>query len=545
MSVIQATVRQFLRGPAASHLLGKLDIDARSYWVLMDLFGRLSDSHELLNQLGRDDFTLRLVAVIYFIVTGLGSILFVTIGQPSLATYFVACLVLTAFFLFGILISETGHSIVNPVEGMVLAHQPINGATYTAAKLSHLLRILLYLVTGLNVGPAFAGLALKGVPWYYPALHMLAAFTVGLTLALLCCAVFGWLVRFVPPARLKSAAQAAELTPWIALFIVVRSRTLLPRLHDFRWLPAGSEARVGLALALILAVAAIVVFGIRALSADYLIRVSATVHGRSRRVKVRTRRPRIADIVARLGGGPESRAGFEYLSVMMLRDWHFRRQMIMLAPVLIMPVVALVSGRFRVNPFSGQLTMAHALPHIAGVALFLICTALPYGGDAKGSWIFLLAPAGAFAKFARGVFARLWLEVIAIPHAVLLVALAWYWGVPDALLFIAYSTAAASAYLSLELRLIDGVPFTRPPDTSQGGRQMLLTILSAIFMVIAVGLQYFFVFRSRAIVVAATVAIGAAVWIVTRRSLRAFERLMVLRLGLLRGESGDFYKEMD
>jgi hypothetical protein len=29
-----------------------------------------------------------------------------------------------------------------------LAHQPIEGATYTAAKLTHLLRILLHLVPG-------------------------------------------------------------------------------------------------------------------------------------------------------------------------------------------------------------------------------------------------------------------------------------------------------------------------------------------------------------------------------------------------------------
>ncbi|MGD0497159.1 MAG: hypothetical protein ABSC23_01860 [Bryobacteraceae bacterium] len=544
MNAIRAAVRRFLRGPAVSRMLAKLGIDARRYWLLMDLFGELSDRHEMLNQLGRDDMTLRVVAVLYFIVTGLGSILFL-MAQPRLAIYFVASLALPAFFLFGILISETGNSIVNPVEGLVLAHHPVTGATYTAAKLSHLLRIVLYLVSGMNIAPALAGLALKGARWYYPILHMLAAFAVGLTIALLCCAVFGWLVRFVPPARLKSAAQTAELTPWVVILILVRLRTYLAHMRVSQWLPAGTGARAGLAAALVTAAAFIVVFGLRALSADYLIRVSTIVHGGSRRARVRSRRPRISDIVAWLGGGPASRAGFEYLSQMMLRDWQFRRQMIMLAPIVIMPVVALVSGRLRVDPFSRQLTMVHALPHIAGVALFRICAALPFGGDYKASWIFLVVPSSAFGKFARGVYARLWLAVIAIPHAVLLVALAWFWGIPDAALFIAYSAAAASAYLSLELRLIAGIPFTKPPGTSQGAYQMPLIILGMIGMVVAVAVQDFLLFRSRATVLAATIAIGAATWIVTRISLGAFERTIRFHLGLLAAESGDFYKEMD
>ena len=67
---------------------------------------------------------------------------------------------------------ETGNSLVNPVEAAVLAHQPISGATYTAAKLTHLITVVLYLVAGLNVAPALAGLTLKGAPWFYPLAHM-------------------------------------------------------------------------------------------------------------------------------------------------------------------------------------------------------------------------------------------------------------------------------------------------------------------------------------------------------------------------------------
>jgi hypothetical protein len=352
-------------------------------------------------------------------------------------------------------------------------------------------------------------------------------------------------MRFVPPARLKSAAQVAEVAPWVVIMALnAVGNRYLAHVHVAQWLPAGIGARASLAAALVIAVAVIMVFGIRALSADYLIRVSAIVHGGSRRARVRTRRSRLGDIVARLAGGQAGRAGFEYLSRMMLRDWQFRRQMMMLAPVVIMSFVALFSRGLRVNPFYGKFTMVHALPHIAGGALCLICTALPYGGDCKGSWIFLAVPASAFGPFARGVYARLWLAVIATPHAVLLVALAWFWGLPDAVLFIAYSAAAASAYLSLELRLIDGVPFTKPPNTAQGAYQIPIMIAGGIGMAIAMALQYFFIFRSRAVVAAVTIAVGAVAWIVTRRSLGAFERTIRFHLGLLTAESGDFYKEM-
>jgi hypothetical protein len=544
MKAIKGAGVRFLRGPAVSRLLARFGIDAKRYWLLMDLFGALSDRHDMLNQLGSEEFSLKLISVVSFVLTGLGSLLFL-LAQPHLVTYYAACLAFPAFLLLGVLISETGNSVVNPVEGLVLAHQPVNGATYTAAKLSHLLRIVLYLVAGMNLAPALAGLALNGARWYYPIVHMLAAFALGLTLALACCAAFGWLMRFVPPARMKSAAQGAMLVPWVGIFLASRLRRVLVHANVSRWLPAGVAARAGLAAAFVIAVLAIAGFGIRALSADYLIRVSEMMHGGVRRVRARTRRPRLGDAVAWLARGQAARGGFEYVSRMMRRDWQFRRQIFMLAPLAMISAGAIVSGGLRANPFSRQLTMIHGLPHIVGMALFTVCIALPYGSDHKGSWIFLAAPAAAFARFARGVFALLWLVFVAIPHVALFPLLAWLWGMPDALLFLTYSAAAASAYLSMELRLIDGVPFTQPPDPSQGARQMLLSIVGIFVLVIAVGVQYFVIFRSRALVAVAAVAIGAAAWIATRRSLRAVERTMRFRLGLLRAESGRFYREVE
>ena len=39
---------------------------------------------------------------------------------------------------------EIAEGLVNPVEGLILAHQPVNGHTWLAAKLTHLIRIVVY-----------------------------------------------------------------------------------------------------------------------------------------------------------------------------------------------------------------------------------------------------------------------------------------------------------------------------------------------------------------------------------------------------------------
>ena len=64
-------------------------------------------------------------------------------------------------------------------------------------------------------------------------------------------------------------------------------------------------------------------------------------------------------------------------------------------------------------------------------------------------------------------------------------------------------------------------------------------------MAVAVGLQYFLVFRSPAVVAAVTVVVGAAAYFLTRWSLEAFAASIRFHLGLLSAESGTFYKEID
>jgi hypothetical protein len=527
---------QVLRGPRACRLLERAGIDSRRYWLLMDLFGTLAERREFLQQLGRDGVTLEAVTWLYCGLSALFALFFIIAGMTQ-TTYLVSFIALTAFMLGSMLISETSNSLMNPVEGVILAHQPIDGATYTAAKLSHMVRIVLYMVPALNGIPAMAGL-LRGFPWYYPLLHISIACAVGLVIALSCCALFGWLMRFVPAPRLKTAGQIAEMFPWLAYLFAQMIRATHIHLHPERWWPGPGPARVSLITGLILVVGAVVFSGLRALSGDYLVRVAAISQGRSRKVLYRKRRS-----VGALIRIPEIRAGFEYVWRMMSRDWHFRRQMISIIPMLGLMVAALVQG-WRVSPFSGKFTFMHVVPHAFGILMFLVCSVIEQGNDYKGVWIFLLAPGGALGRFARGVYARLWLALVAIPHLVILAAVTVAWGVADAALFVAYSMAVASCYLGAELRLIDGLPFSKQPKTAQNPYIIPLMMAGGLGIAAAVGIQYFLVFRSMVAVAIATALLVPLAWLLTRSSLEAFTIAIRYNLGIETTESTAFYKEI-
>jgi hypothetical protein len=360
-------------------------------------------------------------------------------------------------------------------------------------------------------------------------------------IALSCCALFGWLIRFVPPPRLKAFGFAAEMSPWLlyVLFQFGGNRRSVVHIPD--WVP-----RSGVPLLILIAVVSVVavvmlVFGIRSLSGDYLVRVTAIARGRSGK-KSNTSRSRLSGVVADWCGGPAARAGFEYLSRMMRRDWQFRRQMIPLIPIVVMSAIGAFHD-FRISPFAGKFTAIHLLPHAFGFAFYMVCSVIVFGNDHQGTWLFLLAPAGAFRGFVRGMYARLF-TVIAAAHLALLVVLGWYWGIGDAVLFVAYSVAAAALYLGLELRLIEGMPFSKQPETTQNPYALPVVLLGGVAIAIAVALQ-FLIFHSRAAAAGAAVALAAAAWFVTRSSLAALEVTIRFHLGLLTTESKGLYTEIN
>ena len=534
-----AAIRRALRGPLVSGLLSRLGINPRHYWLLVDLFGALSERRERMGQLGRGGVLLKTLALVYGAILGLVSLLMAGAGM-DLRIYLLAFVGITTFLLFSILVSEVSNTLVNPVEALVLAHQPIDGATYTAANLSHIFRILAYLAPGWNAVPALVGLTLPHAHWTYPLVHLFTASVAGLACALVCCGIFGWLIRFTPVRRLKAVAQTAELLPALVFAFLGPGRRLAARFLFPYWLASSPSLQLSLAALLF----ALAVAGIRSLSLDYLVRVSSMVHSSaSPKTRRRLRASLIGELVRRCFGGQAARAGFEFVRRLMVRDWQVQRQLIGLAPSLVMFGALLVRG-WQVSPLSGKFTALHFLPHAFGFVLLGVCAALAYGSDYKGVWVFLLFPAPAFRRFGAGVFSALWLLLVVMPHLVLLVALAYAWGPLDGSLFAAYSLAITSLYLAFEIRLIHGVPFGKQLQANRSAIMFPVLLLFAACAGIVVAFQYFLIFRFPLAVLVTTVLVAAAAWLGTRGSLGALEGAMRHQLATLSSESTLLYYEI-
>jgi len=206
---LKAAIERYLRGPAFSSVLARFGIDPKRYWLLMDLFHKLSSRQEMQGQMGRQTRALRVGAIYCLLVSAAIAVGFVAL-DGSVFIEAAVTLGFTAFFLITVLLSEAANSLVNPDEALALAHQPIDGATYTAAKLSHLLNIVLHYSLGWNLIPALTSVLLRDARWFFPILYVAAALGVGIVIAMFCCSIYGLLMRVVPARRIRSMRDLAR-----------------------------------------------------------------------------------------------------------------------------------------------------------------------------------------------------------------------------------------------------------------------------------------------------------------------------------------------
>ena len=228
----------------------------------------------------------------------------------------------------------------------------------------------------------------------------------------------------------------------------------------------------------------------------------------------------------------------------MLRDWQFLREAATRLPFLILFFPFLLASAALASPFGPGFAFIHLLPHLLGLAIFLTCQFLAYGNDFKAIAWFFTAPDSSFRPFAAGIHAALWLLLAVVPNFLSVPVLAWFWPVPDTVLFIAFSTAVASLYLGLGLRLIDGVPFGKqaaPTRSAVGFGLMMVFFMGAG---IAVGIQYL-LFRSAAAVVVVTLLVGVAARFLTRAVLDDYAARIRLQLKLSASGSVLLYKEVE
>ena len=538
MTARGAFIRRLFRGPAFSRLLERCGIEPHRYWILVDLFETLGARLELAGM--GDATSLRAVAAIWFILSSFIGVVMIATGSTP-GTYLAVFLALTAFQLGVVLVGEVAESLVNPVDGLILAHQPVNGATWSGAKLTHLVTIVVYVVAGVNGAPALAGVLLAHADAYssllYPPAHFGLALATGLLAALLCCGLFGWLVRFVPVRRLKGAAALVQALPMLGilgfryldeLLTEIEARAAAIALPG-EWsvaasaVPGGFPAILGAGGAAVAAV--VILLGLRALSRDHLIRASSLMRSGSGGRRPGPRRSRGGWWIGRIAGGQPGRAGYEFLRSLIARDWQFRRSMAMNVPgPIVLFIAMLVAGR-EASPFGPDFAPAHFLPHLLGMLVFIVCLFLAYGNDYKGVWSFGVAPDSAFRPFARGIHAALWFVLVALPNVFWLLVLAWSWGVRDAAVFIAYCTAVGSVYLAVSLRLIGGIPFGRQMVPTRQVLTFGLFLVFVLAVMVAVAFQYV-LFRSMAAVGIVTLVVGVGAHLLTRVTLGDFASRM-------------------
>ncbi len=110
--------------------------------------------------MGSHDYSMRYFVLIMFVVSAAVSLALAADGvSPGIFCF--ALIGLTLFQLSVVLLPEVAENLVNPVEGLVLAHQPVNGATWSGAKLTHLVKLVVYVVAGMNILPAGVGVFLE------------------------------------------------------------------------------------------------------------------------------------------------------------------------------------------------------------------------------------------------------------------------------------------------------------------------------------------------------------------------------------------------
>lgn len=543
MKDLRDKLRLLLRNPRTDRVLQAFGIDPKRYWLLMDLFAALSDRGEVMDQLGRSGVALQVAGWIYAAIAALIACVELTGSVPPIA-YLGTFLALTGFLLFFLLLSEAGNSLVNPSEGLILAHQPIDGATYTAAKLSHLLVIVFSLVPAINAIPAAGGFLLADAAWWFPFVEFASTLALGLIAALLCCALYGWMIRLLPPQRLKAAGQLAGTLPFVIMTMMSPVEKFVKSLHLEGLLPTSLAAEAGICAVAGALVIAAIYFGIRSLSADYLLQVTAISHGGSRKKK-RSRRFSFGENLAARVGGQPGRAGYAFVSRMARRDFQFRRQAFPTLAMVAIIYVPMVARGWRKSPFEGHFTTMHFVPHLFGFVMFFLCSQLIYGAEYKGRWIFNISPMKSIPGFARGVYSTLYLQVIVLPHALLLPFLISAWGPQRGILFVVFSAAISSIYLAFEMRLVEVVPFTRQMVASGNAGMIAIMMMGGLAMAAAVAIQYYVIFRSTAVVLGATILLVGVAAFLTRLSAAAAAHSFAYNLALTSGEAGPLYREIE
>jgi hypothetical protein len=532
-------MKGFVTHPAIATVLRRLGIDHIQYSVLLDLFAKLSNRQEF--EAGSARWSLRIMVGMFAVFSGLINLIVAFGPKPPVRSYVLGNFIFTTFLLVMILTMEAINTFLNPVEASALAHQPIREGTYFAAKLTYLGIVVGYVVFPINILPALAALNLKDASWLHPVTYLISVYLLGFFIALLGCGALGLLFRVLHPARVRNAVLSLQIGFFVLLGIGPRVLAAFRGVGEnvnvanstafpLNWFVAlASPTSVGIrafvtwpAIFSMIGCGVFIAFGVQSLSEGYLSRVHHLLRsGPSRR---RTYNGFIGTALRMLTGNPSGRAAFAFVYAMARTDWQFRRMVYpMLIQLTILPVLGMARAGLGHSPFQpGPPTASHFLPHLGGLMGLMFCFAITYSNQHRAAWIFLTFPMDSIRAFVRGLFWALWIPLSTVP-VLLLPLFIWRWGIADAVLFTSYCLAVGSFYLSIEMFLIDGLPFSNPPEAMKGTMAAPLVILGIAGALILVGLQWLFIFQSKFVTAGAILVFAGTAYLLANTSLRYLE----------------------
>lgn len=558
---VDSVGKSLLRSSLVERMCRAFGVDVRQYRLLIGLFSTLGDRMEFMGAPIKSHFLHGFLVFLSIAVS-----LF-ALAPVSLSGYLRLTLGMNMFFLALVVGGEAAQRIMNPDEASILAHQPVSGPTYVAAKVTDLLWLTAALTSSLSLVPALAGLLLRDARWFYPITHLLAAYSSALFLTFLVCGVYGWLFRLIAPARVKSASL------WIQFVIFFAGSVLAPAAGPFitrngggAWLrsshmpwnwfvaigaigSSGPSAFVAPeAWAAFALTAAFLIVGLRGFRADYLARASDLMQGSAVPSRGGSGRKLLSGVVTRITGAPSGYGALAFMRIMVQRDWNFRRQglpVLCYLVVLAFPVFhgigvsPFVEGAFTIRSFS----LMHVIPHVQGLMLALICGLVSYTAEPKGPAMFASLPVGRLGPFVRGIYGALWLPTLFF-HLALLAPCTWFWGAAHGILFVSFSLALVSFYLSVTVFFIDGLPFSAKFKPSLASEQQSIIFFAAIPIIVMAALQWI-LFYDFYWVLAATIALAALAWGVGRFSLKALEGKVQASLAQLGFGTQQIFRESD
>jgi len=542
---------KLLETRAIRKLFRALGIDSQQYRLLLDLFRTLGSRQEFMGT----KLNLNKAVGFYFALSLLISL--AVFARLPLQVYLLITLGYNMLLLFLVVVQDASNSLLNPAESSVLAHQPILGSTYVAAKLTHIFVLVAAFVFALNLAPAVAGLYLSGTRWYYPFSHLMAAFLAGLFIAFLVCSLCGWLFLFVAPAKLKNAAIWMQLIAFLApvfLFRLVRfsleeralagvtAKAIGSSWMPWRWFVAlgllghsrypefsAWEAGAGCMMTFVL-----MALGFRAFQKDYLINASTLVQGSARSTIRSSDWSSLGLFIGRLTGGQSGRGAFSFASIMLRRDWHFRRQIFPFILAVLMSLIGPIIKGAIASPFvqAQGFSLVYLIPQAFGFLSIVACSMVSYTAEPQGASLFIALPVGRLRPLARGVYLSLWIPIVGVPHLFLLVSCTWLWGVKDALLFIFFSLSLVSLYLSLMLLRIEGLPFANPFRVSVVSDMNVIIPIAIVLGAIISGLQWL-LFHRVALVFGSAVMLSLLAFVTAHINLGKVESEFAKNLQLL------------